>query len=52
VRIIEKTGTGRDAAASADEPVVEAESDAKASDEEEAKDDDSAVDGKALPLSA
>jgi single-strand DNA-binding protein len=52
VRIIEKTGTGRDAAASADEPAVEAESDEKASDDEEATDEDSAVDGKALPLTA
>jgi single-strand DNA-binding protein len=52
VRIIEKTGSGRDAAASADEPAVEAESDEKASDDEEAMDDDSAVGGKALPLSA
>ncbi|MDT5280310.1 MAG: hypothetical protein QOJ20_1505, partial [Mycobacterium sp.] len=42
----------RDAAASADEPVVEAESDEKASDDEEAMDDDSAVGEKALPLSA
>ena len=52
VRIIEKTGSGRDAAASADESVVEAESDEKASDDEDAVDDDSAVGGKALPLSA
>src|ERR1700752_999270 len=51
VRIIEKTGSGRDAA-SADEPVVDATSDEKASDDEEAIDDDAAVGGKALPLSA
>jgi single-strand DNA-binding protein len=52
VRIIEKTGSGRDAAASADEPLVEAESDEKASDDEEAVDADPADGGKALPLSA
>jgi single-strand DNA-binding protein len=52
VRIIEKTGSGRDAGVSADEPVVEAESDEKTSDGEEAIEDDSAVGGKALPLSA
>jgi single-strand DNA-binding protein len=52
VRIIEKTGSGRDAAAPADEPSVEAESDEKASDDEEAADADPADGGKALPLSA
>jgi single-strand DNA-binding protein len=52
VRIIEKTGSGRDAAASVDEPAVEAESDEKVSDEEEAMDGDPADGGKALPLSA
>jgi single-strand DNA-binding protein len=49
VRIIEKTGSARDAAPSADEPVVEAESDETAEDNEA---DDSAAGGKALPLSA
>jgi single-strand DNA-binding protein len=49
VRIIEKTGSARDAAPSADEPVVEAESDDTTDDNEA---DDSAEDGKALPLSA
>jgi single-strand DNA-binding protein len=52
VRIIEKTGSGRDAAASSDEPLVEAESDEKVSDDEEAVDADPADGGKALPLSA
>jgi single-strand DNA-binding protein len=52
VRIIEKTGSGRDTAASAEESVVEAESDEKASDDDEASDDDPAVVGKPLPLSA
>jgi single-strand DNA-binding protein len=52
VRIVEKTGSGRDAAASADEPGVDATSDEKASADEEATGDDSAVGGKALPLSA
>src|ERR1700692_764836 len=42
VRIIEKTGSGRDAAASADEPLVEAESDERVSDDEEAVDADPA----------
>jgi single-strand DNA-binding protein len=49
VRIIEKTGSARDAAPSTDEPVVEAESDGATEDIET---DDSAVGGKALPLSA
>ena len=49
VRIIEKTGSARDAAPSIDEPVVEAESDGATEDNET---DDSAVGGKALPLSA
>jgi single-strand DNA-binding protein len=49
VRIIEKTGSARDAAPSTDEPVVEAESDGATEDSET---DDSAVGGKALPLSA
>jgi single-strand DNA-binding protein len=52
VRIIEKTGSGRDAAASADEPLGEAVSDEKASEDEEAVDADPADGGKALPLSA
>jgi single-strand DNA-binding protein len=52
VRIIEKTGSGRDAAASVDEPLVEAESGETASDDEEAVDADPADGGKALPLSA
>jgi single-strand DNA-binding protein len=52
VRIIEKTGPGRDAATSADEPLVEAESDEKASGDEEAVDADPADGGRALPLSA
>jgi single-strand DNA-binding protein len=45
VRIIEKTGAARDAAAAADEPEVETESDGTTEDNE-------AVDDKALPLSA
>jgi single-strand DNA-binding protein len=49
VRIIEKTGSARDAAPSTDEPVVEAESDGATEDIET---DDSGVGGKALPLSA
>jgi single-strand DNA-binding protein len=52
VRIIEKTGSGRDAAASVDEPLVEAESDEKVSDDEEAVDADPADGGTTLPLSA
>jgi single-strand DNA-binding protein len=47
VRIIEKTGSGRDAAASAEEPVVEADDAADAAESE-----DAAVGGEALSLSA
>ena len=45
VRIIEKTGSGRDAGPAADQPVVEAESD-------DLTDDHEADEGKPLPLSA
>jgi single-strand DNA-binding protein len=47
VRIIEKTGSGRDAAASAEEPVVEVGDAADAAESE-----DAAVGGEALSLSA
>jgi single-strand DNA-binding protein len=49
VRIIEKTGPGRDAAPHADEPLVEAESESTSEDDEA---DDSAADRTGLPLSA
>ena len=45
VRIIEKTGSGRDAGPAADQPMVEAESD-------DLTDDHEADEGKPLPLSA
>jgi single-strand DNA-binding protein len=49
VRIIEKTGSARDAGPTGDEPVVEAESDDPADGHEA---DESAAGAKALPLSA
>jgi single-strand DNA-binding protein len=49
VRIIEKTGTARDAAPSTDEPLVETESEGTTDDNEA---DDAAISEKALPLSA
>jgi single-strand DNA-binding protein len=49
VRIIEKTGSTRDAAPSADEPAVAAESDDTT---DSGETDDSAAGGKTLPLSA